>query len=310
MPANPKSYDITPWVDLSVKSRGKRIRKLPEQVKTSSGSDLYNQIANATGLSMDRLRITSIDDPKQVIPQNLQALPKLSGVEVKDLGPQIAWRTVFVIEYLGPLLIHPLVYYLRPFIYRGMAGTTDEPSYAQWLSMLLISAHFAKREFETLFVHRFSLATMPALNIFKNSAHYWLLGGANIALWTYAPNATAASVTAPTPLLLAGVALFIVGELGNLVTHLQLRALRPEGTTLRQIPRGLGFGLVTCPNYMFEMIAWVGIGLVSLSWSTALFTGVAAAQMAAWAWKKEKRLRKEFGDKYKKKRYAMLPGFI
>jgi very-long-chain enoyl-CoA reductase len=310
MPANPKSYDITPWVDLTVKSRGKRIRKLPEQVKTSSGSDLYNQIANASGLSMSRLRITSIDDPKQVIPHNLQALPNITGVEVKDLGPQIAWRTVFIIEYLGPLIIHPLVYYLRPFIYNSYFGAMNEPSYAQWLSMVLIAIHFVKREFETIFVHRFSLATMPALNIFKNSAHYWLLAGLNIAFWVYAPNATSASVNEATPLLLTGVGLFALGEIGNLITHLQLRALRPEGSTVRQIPKGLGFSLVTCPNYMFESIAWAGIGLVSLSWSTALFTGVAVAQMAAWAWKKEKRLRKEFGDKYKKKRFAMIPGFI
>ena len=28
------------------------------------------------------------------------------SIVVKDLGPQISWRTVFCIEYLGPLIIH------------------------------------------------------------------------------------------------------------------------------------------------------------------------------------------------------------
>jgi very-long-chain enoyl-CoA reductase len=310
MTTRPKTYEITPYHDLSVKSRGKRIAKLPENIKTSSGSDLYNQISNATGLSAHRLRITSIDDPKLVISHNLKPLPDITGVEIKDLGPQIPWRTVFVVEYLGPLLIHPLVYYLRPFVYPNTPGVMSEPSYAQWLSLVLVSTHFAKREFETLFVHRFSLATMPAFNIFKNSAHYWLLAGANIAYWTYSPTATAASLTKVNSFILVGLGLFAVGEIGNLITHLQLRSLRPQGSTVRQIPRGLGFGLVTCPNYMFETIAWVGICLVNLSWSTVLFTGVAVAQMAAWAWKKEKRLRQDFGDKYKKKRFAMIPGLI
>jgi len=182
------------------------------------------------------------------------------------------------------------------------------PSYAQWTTLVLISLHFIKRELETLFVHRFSLATMPVFNIFKNSAHYWILAGANIAYWTYSPASTAASINKQTPVLLAGLALFTIGEVGNLITHIQLSKLRSGGSTALKIPKGLGFGLVTCPNYMFETMAWVGISLVSLSWSTVLFTAVAVGQMGLWAQKKEKRLRNEFGDKYKKKRYAMLPG--
>lgn len=61
---------------------------------------------------------------------------KLEGAElqVKDLGPQISWKTVFLIEYVssrlpdamgisnalqvGPLIIHPLVYYFPKFWYR------------------------------------------------------------------------------------------------------------------------------------------------------------------------------------------------
>lgn len=302
----PKSYDINTYIDLRVKSRGKRIRNLPETIKSSSGSDLYNQIANATGLSRNRLRITSAEDSKVVIPHNLKPLPSLTGVEVKDLGPQIAWRTVFIIEYLGPILIHPLIYYLRPKIYKN-AG---EPSLAQWLSLVLITTHFFKRELETAFVHRFSSATMPVFNIFKNSAHYWILAGANIAYFTYSPTSPAAKVNKLNPVLITGLALFAVGEVCNFINHLQLRALRPEGTTTRQIPKGLGFSLVTCPNYMFEVIAWAGMCLVTLSWTTVLFTAVAGTTMALWAWKKEKRLRKEFGDKYKKKRFALIPGIV
>jgi very-long-chain enoyl-CoA reductase len=40
------------------------------------------------------------------------------------------------------------------------------------------------------------------------------------------------------------------------------------------------------------------------------FIAVAAGQMAPWAKKKERNYRKEFGDKYKRKRYVMIPGLI
>ena len=220
-------------------------------------------------------------------------------------GPQIAWRTVFIVEYLGPLLFHPLLYYLRPIIYK----TSEAPSELQTLSLILISLHFIKREYETLFVHRFSLATMPARNIFKNSAHYWLFAGLNIAYWTYAPSAPTAQW--PNPLIkYAGIALFIIGELGNFSTHLTLRNLRRPGSTDRGVPNGASFKLVTCPNYMFETIAWVGIWMVNWSLSTAVFLVLAVAQMSLWARKKEMKYRKEFGDRYKRKRFFIFPGIF
>jgi very-long-chain enoyl-CoA reductase len=224
---------------------------------------------------------------------------------------------VFIIEYLGPILIHPLIYFGRPYIYPTPSLTATKmpaPSALQTLSMVLVILHFLKREYETIFIHRFSLSTMPVLNIFKNSAHYWFLSGLNIAYWTYAPTSWAQSVTSLSltsdKITMAGLVLFVVGELANLNAHIILRDLRTEGTTERGIPKGLGFSWVTCPNYLFEILAWVGISLVTRSLSTYVFVLVAGGQMALWAQKKEKRYRKEFGDKYKRKSDVMIPGLI
>lgn len=273
-------------------------------------SDLYHRLAAEAGTSVHRLRLTNESDGS-VIPNAKDFTVERTGLKndsvllVKDLGPQIAWQTVFVIEYLGPMLIHPLFYFLRPYLYSNAGPASD----AQTLSCVLLFLHFFKRELETLFVHRFSNATMPARNIFKNSGHYWIFGGLNIAYWIYRPDAPTAAPSSPL-LTTAAVALFTLGELGNLQTHLTLRGLRSSGGTERGIPEGLGFNLVTCPNYMFETIAWIGIWLASWSLSTGLFIVIAVAQMAAWGKKKERRYRKEFGDKYQRKRFSMIPGLF
>lgn len=208
------------------------------------------------------------------------------------------------------MLIHPLLFFLRPYIYHSLIP----PTQAQILSFLFITAHFMKREFETLWVHRFSAATMPALNIVKNSAHYWLLAGLNIALCTYSPGLGCPTARSPPYSWWNGVAavLFLLGEIGNLSAHLTLRGLRSEGGKERGIPNSGLFRLVpvTCPNYFFETVAWAGIWMVNRSWSTGLFVAVAVVQMALWARKKEARYRREFGSSYGKKRFAMIPGII
>ena len=128
-----------------------------------------------------------------------------------------------------------------------------------------------------------------------------------MAYWIYRPGSSAAGESNPI-ITYTGLALFIIGELGNLSDHITLRNLRSSGSTERGIPQGLGFSLVTCPNYMFETVAWIGISMITWSLSTVIFAVAAVGQMAAWASKKEARYRKEFGAKYQRKRYAMLPG--
>ena len=215
-------------------------------------------------------------------------------------GAQVAWRTVFVVEYLGPLIIHPVFYLTLP---------RPGPSALQTLTFALTMIHFGKRELETLFVHRFSSATMPFANVIRNSAYYWALSGVNMAYWVYLPSSSSSAAGESNPYITSlGLVLFVIGEVCNYRTHIILRDLRSAGGAERGIPQGLGFSLVTCPNYMFEFLAWIGVILVSWSLSTILFVGVASSVMAVWAKKKESKYRREFGSKYRRKRYVFLPG--
>lgn len=216
----------------------------------------------------------------------------------------MSWTTVFILEYIGPILIHPLWLAIRPYIYSSNPPLTS----SQILSFIMIMLHFMKREYETLYVHKFSLATMPWSNIWWNCGWYWIGAGLNIAPWIYAPfSYTAKSSPLINTIDALGVAIFFFGQISNFIVHQNLAGLRTKGGTERKIPRGYGFNIVTCPNYMFELISWIGILMVSKSLGTLIFFGLAAWKMNQWGIKKEKAYRVEFPDTYKKKKYPVIP---
>ncbi|KAH7321011.1 3-oxo-5-alpha-steroid 4-dehydrogenase-domain-containing protein [Stachybotrys elegans] len=303
-------------IKLSNRSPKTPIKKLPSSVDVTDATtveDLKKIIAKQAGIS-DYNRVGIFDPTTKKTLKNRKArlvdepvVAAAGEVLVKDLGLQMDWRTVYVIEYLGPLMIHALAVYTRPYLYKD-GGSTDM-SFSQWLAFGMIMAHFVKREIETLFVHKFSANTMPFRNIFKNCGHYWILSGFFIAYFVYAPSSLSAVDNHPA-INAVGTAIYLFGEINNALVHTYLSSLRSTGGTERKIPVGYSFKLVTCPNYMFEVIAWLGVIIVTRSWAVAFFLIAGTAQMYSWARGKEHAYRKEFGDSYKKKRFVILPGLM
>ncbi|KXJ97193.1 3-oxo-5-alpha-steroid 4-dehydrogenase-domain-containing protein [Microdochium bolleyi] len=306
----------------------KPIKKLPSSIDIAGDAtvdDVKISVAKAAGISdHNRLGIydpatkKTLKDRKARIADQ-EGISKHGEILVKDMGPQVSWRTVFVIEYLGPLLFHPPVLALRNYIYPPLyslfkghipaSPVTEELSLAQKAGFAMIMLHFLKREYETVFVHKFSASTMPVANIFWNSLFYWAAAGALGAFEVYAPFSPAANATEPLTTYL-GITLFLFGQIGNFRIHKYLSGLRKPGETERKLPQGFTFQLVTCPNYMFEVIAWAGIIVTTRSPSLIFFISIGMYYMWTWGWGKEKAYRKQFGDKYKKKRSVMLPGLL
>ncbi|KAJ8674195.1 hypothetical protein QAD02_005457 [Eretmocerus hayati] len=228
-----------------------------------------------------------------------------SKLYYKDLGPQIGWKTVFLAEYAGPLVVY-LWLYQRPWIFYGDAASAPMDAVVHWAAVCW-SIHYVKRLLETMFVHRFSHATMPLRNLFKNCSYYWLF-----AMYvSYYVNHPLYTPPHPTRFI-AGLGMFLVCELGNLCIHLALRNLRPPGTTVRKIPRATSnpftvlFNFVSCPNYTYEIGSWIGFTIMTQCIPAGLFALAGAYQMTVWALGKHKLYKKEFTD-YPKSRKAIIP---
>ncbi|KAL0486358.1 very-long-chain enoyl-CoA reductase [Acrasis kona] len=215
----------------------------------------------------------------------------------KDLGPQISWTTVFLVEYFGSLIAFPVVYLLRDYIYSKGSPLGD----VQLLAAALFTLHFLKRELETLFVHKFGTDTMPIFNIFKNSSYYHGFAF-YIAYYILHP-----LYTPPNKVqVIVGAAIFLVCLVCNFYCHIILSNLRAPGSRERKIPRGFLFELVSCPNYFFEITQWVGFSIMTQSLPALFFALAGAGQMLVWAQGKHRRYKKEFPD-YPKRRRVLIP---
>ncbi|KAL2735710.1 very-long-chain enoyl-CoA reductase-like isoform X2 [Vespula squamosa] len=223
----------------------------------------------------------------------------------KDLGPQIGWKTVFLVEYAGPLIVY-LWLYQRPWLFYGDVENT-KVHYVVNIAAVCWTIHYAKRLLETLFIHRFSHATMPLRNLFKNCSYYWLF-----AMYV-AYHINHPLYTPPSQLnFYMGLIMFAFCELGNLFIHNALRNLRPPGTTIRKIPVATGnpwtvlFNFVSCPNYTYEIGSWIGFTIMTSCLPAGLFTLAGAYQMTMWALGKHRAYKKEFSQ-YPKTRKAIFP---
>lgn len=220
------------------------------------------------------------------------ALVDGEGLVFKDLGPQISWKWVFVAEYFGPLVLYPLLYMQPAWVYGGGFARDAWREEVQFAAVVAWTVHYAKRELETLFVHRFSHATMPLFNLFKNCMYYWGFA-AYVGYFVNHPLYTPPN----QDMVYSGLCLFYFMEVGNFTCHWTLRSLRPPGTRVRAIPTGGLFDYVTCPNYFYEICAWFGFNLMTRTVAGVLFMLAGATQMFIWAAGKHRNYEKEFDGK-------------
>lgn len=251
---------------------------------------LFAEAAKFSRLKQNRVRIIYESNQKRIPIQPSQIISQLPSTKfvIRDLGPQFSYKGVFILEYLGPLLIWPIMKFFVP---------TTPNKYLTFSSMMW-TLHYIKRIFETLVIHSFSHPTMPLFNLFKNCTYYWGFA----ALIAYFVEKNSLNVNNTSQLQNYIVPFFFVCEGLNLYCHCKLRLLRPKGSLGHFLPKGFLFDSITCPNYTMEILAWICFAIYVQVWPAYLFPICGAAQMYVWADKKRKNLISEFPEARKRGR--------
>lgn len=310
-------------MEIEIKSRSKELDNRKYKVRLNDKvHELINKICKDSGYQACALRLTKIDEKtnKHIKLNDLDTIEenkllidnKTPILYLKYLGPQIKWKNVFLIEYIGPIIIHLFFYHFVKLTKGIKYSLTVQTSFY----MILI--HFIKREFETLFVHKFSNETMPIFNLYKNSFHYWILGGLLISFFSYYYESVENKNEIVKFLFYINnlnewkifllMILWLYAEISNYIIHVKLSMIRKNNPKQYDIPHGYGFKWVSCPNYFFEILSWFSYSMLIGNWTAWLFFAISFIQMWIWSKKKHKRYLLIFGDKYKKyNRKILIP---
>jgi len=108
------------------------------------------------------------------------------------------------------------------------------------------------------------------------------------------------------PRLLTGAALFIGGLVLNQRSDSTLRSLRRPGETGYKIPQGGAYRWVSCPNYLGEIVEWLGWALATWSLAGLAFAVYTIANLVPRALANHRWYQERFPD-YPAERRALVP---
>ena len=114
---------------------------------------------------------------------------------------------------------------------------------------------------------------------------------------------------AADPRFLAGAGLFVLGAAIHVLSDATLRRLREPGQGTYAIPRGGLYRWISCPNYLGELVEWVGYAIMTWSPAAATFAIWTLANLLPRAVAHHRWYRERFPD-YPRNRRALLPGIL
>lgn len=221
----------------------------------------------------------------------------------KDKGPQVRPEILNVLEYSGALLIYLL--FLPLNIEPNLSinkGKTWQMTSSQQIAAFLWVSHYVKRIAESIFIHNHGSHTVPTFSLVKECVYYWGFG----ALIGYSVNRPATTFSHWNVRI--GFPVFCLAMFCNLICHVQLKYLRPQGTNKVGLPRGFLFEYVDCPNYLCEIVMWIGFNIVTgFTPAGIAFCVFGAVYMTMAANRKHAQYKKIFRNRYPRFRKILIP---
>jgi protein-S-isoprenylcysteine O-methyltransferase Ste14 len=112
-----------------------------------------------------------------------------------------------------------------------------------------------------------------------------------------------------SPMFLVGLCVFIAGWAANHHADAILLRLRAPGDTGYRVPFGGLYRWVTCPNYLGEIVEWLGWAILTASTSGLAFCLFTTANLLPRALAHHRWYRATFPD-YPPERRALIPGIL
>ncbi|KAI5660377.1 hypothetical protein M9H77_29170 [Catharanthus roseus] len=125
----------------------------------------------------------------------------------------------------------------------------------------------------------------------RSVTHYAVYDGDNWFWWRFA----------------CGAAVFAIGMWVNVGSDYALLGLKTEAGGGYKIPKGGLFELVSCPNYLGEILEWLGWALMTWTWAGFGFFLYTCSNLVPRAFSNHKWYLDKFGEDYPKNRKAVIP---
>lgn len=209
-------------------------------------------------------------------------------------GPQLSARLGWIVMETPPVLLFVWIYARGP----------NAGALVPLVLLGLWQVHYIHRAYVFPFRMRSTGKTMPVLVVLMAVVFNSLNATINATQLSRFGDYPASWLADPRMIL--GAAVFLAGMAINLHADTVLLNLRRPGETGYKIPTGGLYRFVSCPNYLGEILEWVGFAIATWSLPGLAFALYTAANVGPRAISHHRWYRETFRD-YPRERRALIP---